>query len=68
MKHLEGLSLDEGELLQLPLLRTPPLGDAAVPDDHLPAILVKTRVEMERQVAWRGHVHRDPERQQDLLS
>lgn len=64
MKHLERLPLDEGEMLQLSLLGTPPLGDAAVPDDHLLAILVETRVQMEGQVPWCGHVHRDPKKQQ----
>lgn len=63
-KHLEWLSPDKGEMLQLSLLRTPLLSNTAVPDDHLPAVVVKTRVEVEGQVTWCGHIHYDPEKQQ----
>lgn len=51
-------------MLQLSLLATPLFGDAAVPDDHLPAVLVETRVEVEGQVARCGQIHCDPEKQQ----
>lgn len=47
---LERLPPAEGEVRQLPLLRPPLLADAAVPDDHLLAVLVKARVEVEGQV------------------
>lgn len=63
---LKGLSLDEGEVLQLSLFWPPLVANEAVPDDHLPAILIETRVEVEGQVMSCGHVHCDPKKQQRL--
>ena len=50
ISDLERLPLDEGEVLLVPLLVAPPLADVAVPDDHLPAVLVEAGVEVEGQV------------------
>lgn len=50
MFNLKGLSLDKGEVLQLSLFWPPLVANEAVPDDHLPAILIEARVEVEGQV------------------
>lgn len=55
--HLEWLSMDEGEALQVSLLLAPLLADAAVPDDHLLAVLIETRVEVESQIIGCIQIH-----------
>lgn len=61
---LEWLSLNKGELGQLSLLTSPNIADAAVPDNHLLAVLIEARVEVEGQVTWCSQIDGDPIRQQ----
>lgn len=66
MSDLKRHSRDEGKGVQLSLLRSPLLVDAAVPDNHLVAVLVEARVEVEGNVgALGGQVHGDPGTQQN---
>lgn len=66
MSDLKRSSGAEGEGVQLSLLRSPSLVDEAVPDEHLAAVLVEARVEVEGDViVIGGHVHGEPETQQN---
>lgn len=66
MSDHKRISWDEREGFQLSLLRSPLLVDQAVPDDHLLAVLVEARVEVEGQVRpIGGQVHGDPDTQED---
>lgn len=66
MSDLKRHSRDEGKGGQLPLLRSPSVVDPAVPDNHLVAVLVEARVEVEGDVgAPGGQVHGDPGTQQN---
>lgn len=66
MSDLKRHSRDEGKGGQLSLLRSPPLVDIAVPDNHLVAVLVEARVEVEGDVrALSGQVHGEPGAQQN---
>lgn len=64
MSDLKRFSLDKGEEVQLSLLWSPLLANAAVPDNYLFSTLVEARVEVKGQIRpIGGHVHRDPDTQ-----
>lgn len=61
--YLKSLTRYEGKVGDLSLFFSPLVSDAAVPDDHLMAILIKTRVKVKGKVMTSVQVHCDPEKQ-----